>query len=79
MLLLLGPSAPQAVDEVAFGLHQCRNSMSDVHRGFRIPDRVIDRFIAIVGEQAAMVGVADADTREVAKALESYRGGVRNK
>ena len=38
--------------------HQCRSSMTNIHRGFRIPDNVIDRFIAIVGEQAAIAGVA---------------------
>jgi len=74
----LGGSSPHN-GAVLQDQHQCRSSMSDIHRGFRIPDRVIDRFIAIVGEQAAMVGVADADIQEVAKALERYRGGVRNK
>ena len=59
--------------------HQCRSSMSDIHRGLNIPDRIIDKFIAIVGEQAALAGVADAVIAQVAKVLDRYRGGVRNK
>ena len=74
----LGGSSPHFGAILADG-HQCRSSMSNIHRGFGIPDFVIDRFIAIVGEQAAMVGVADSDIQEVAKALDSYRGGVRDK
>jgi hypothetical protein len=74
----LGGSSPHFGAILADG-HQCRSSMSNIHRGFGIPDFVIDRFIAIVGEQAAMVGVADSDIQEVAKVLDSYRGGVRNK
>lgn len=74
----LGGSSPHFGAILADG-HQCRSSMTNIHRGFGIPDFVIDRFIAIVGEQAAMVGVADSDIQEVAKVLDSYRGGVRNK
>ena len=74
----LGGSSPHFGAVLADG-HQCRSSMSNIHRGFAIPDFVIDRFIAIVGEQAAIVGVADSDIQEVAKVLDSYRGGVRNK
>jgi len=59
--------------------HRCRSSMSDIHRGLAIPDRIVDKFIMIVGEQAALAGVAVADIQEVAHALDSYRGGVRNK
>jgi hypothetical protein len=59
--------------------HQCRSSMSDIHRGLSIPDRIIDKFIAIVSEEAALAGVADADIAQVAKVLNRYRGGVRNK
>jgi len=33
----------------------------------------------VVGEQAALVGVAGSDIAEVATVLESSRGGVRNK
>ena len=40
---------------------------------------VLDKFIGIVGQQAKLAGVADADIREVAKVLDRYRGGVRNK
>jgi len=74
----LGGSSPHFGAVLADG-HQCRSSMTNIHRGFGIPDFVIDRFIAIVGEQAAKVGVADSDIQEVAKALNSYRGGVRDK
>jgi hypothetical protein len=74
----LGGSSPHFGAILADG-HQCRSSMSNIHRGFGIPDFVVDRFIAIVGEQAAMAGVADSDIQEVAKVLDSYRGGVRNK
>ena len=74
----LGGSSPHFGAILADG-HQCRSSMSNIHRGFGIPDFVIDRFIAIVGEQAALAGVADSDIQAVAKALNSYRGGVRDK
>jgi len=74
----LGGSSPHNGAITPTG-HQCRSSMSNIHRGLNIPDRIIDKFIAIVGEQAALVGVADSDIAAVAKALESYRGGVRNK
>ena len=74
----LGGSSPHNGAITPTG-HQCRSSMSNIHRGLNIPDRIVDKFIAIVGEQAALVGVAGSDIAEVAKALESYRGGVRNK
>lgn len=74
----LGGSSPHNGAITPTG-HQCRSSMSNIHRGLNIPDRIVDKFIAIVGEQAALVGVAGSDVAEVAKALESYRGGVRNK
>jgi hypothetical protein len=74
----LGGSSPHFGTILADG-HQCRSSMSNIHRGFNIPDNVIDRFIAIVGEQAAIAGVADSDIQEVAKVLDSYRGSVRQK
>ena len=74
----LGGSSPHNGTVLASG-HQCRSSMSNIHRGFAIPDRVIDRFIAIVGEQAERAGVHPADIAAVAKVLERYRGGVRNK
>jgi hypothetical protein len=75
----LGGSSPHNGFIVPATGHQCRSSMSNIHRGRNIPDRIVDKFIAIVGEQAAFVGVADSDIAEVAKVLESYRGGVRNK
>ena len=59
--------------------HQCRSSMSNIHRGLGISDQVVTRFITIVGEQAAKVGVQQADINAVAKVLDRYRGGVRNK
>ena len=74
----LGGSSPHNGAITPSG-HQCRSSMSNIHRGLNIPDRIIDKFIAIVGEQAALAGVADSDIAAVAKVLESYRGGVRNK
>jgi len=74
----LGGSSPHNGTVLADG-HQCRSSMTNIHRGLNIPDRIIDKFIGIVGEQAALAGVADADIAEVAKVLDRYRGGVRNK
>jgi len=74
----LGGSSPHNGTILPDG-HQCRSSMTDIHRGLNIPDRIIDKFIAIVGVQAAIAGVADADIAQVAKVLNSYRGGVRNK
>jgi len=74
----LGGSSPHNGTILPDG-HQCRSSMSDIHRGLNIPDRIIDKFIAIVGEEAALAGVADADIAQVAKVLNRYRGGVRNK
>jgi hypothetical protein len=59
--------------------HQCRSSMSNIHRGLNIPDAIVTKFILIVGQQATAAGVAPADIAEVAKTLDSYRGGVRNK
>src|SRR5471030_3348340 len=57
--------------------HQCRSSMTEIHRGRMIPDAVVDKFIGIVGQQAKLAGVSDADIQEVAKVLDRYRGGVR--
>jgi hypothetical protein len=74
----LGGSAPHFGAELVDG-HQCRSSMTNIHRGRNIPDKAVDRFIAIVGEQATLAGVAPADIQAVAKVLERYRGGVRNK
>jgi hypothetical protein len=74
----LGGSSPHNGTVLADG-HQCRSSMTEIHRGLNIPDRIIDKFIAIVGEQAALAGVADADIAQVATVLNRYRGGVRNK
>jgi hypothetical protein len=74
----LGGSSPHNGTVLADG-HQCRSSMTNIHRGLNVPDRIIDKFIGIVGEQAALAGVADADIAEVAKVLDRYRGGVRNK
>lgn len=59
--------------------HQCRSSMAKIHRGRNIPDETITRFIHIIGEQAALAGVSQADIQAIAKVLERSRGGVRNK
>lgn len=74
----LGGSSPKNGATLASG-HQCRSSMSNIHRGLAIPDRIVDKFIGIVGAQAKAAGVADADIAQVAKVLDRYRGGVRNK
>ena len=59
--------------------HRCRSSMAKIHRGQHIPDQAITRFIAIVGEQAALAGVSPGDIKVIAKVLERNRGGIRNK
>ncbi len=59
--------------------HRCRSSMAKIHRGRHITDHAITRFIAIVGEQAALAGVSSADIKVIAKVLERNRGGIRNK
>lgn len=59
--------------------HQCRSSMSKIHRGRNIPDQTFTKFINIVGTQATLAGVNEADIAVIAKVLERYRGGVRNK
>jgi hypothetical protein len=74
----LGGSSPHFGAQLSDG-HECRSSMTEIHRGRDISDAQIDRFIMIVGEQATMAGVASSDIQEVAKVLERYRGGVRNK
>jgi hypothetical protein len=74
----LGGSSPHNGAVLADG-HQCRSSMSNIHRGLNIPDRIVDKFIGIVGQEAARAGIAPADIQAVAKVLERYRGGVRNK
>jgi hypothetical protein len=74
----LGGSSPHFGATLADG-HQCRSSMSNIHRGLRIPDRIVDRFIAIVGNEATAAGVGSADVQTIAKVLDRYRGGVENK
>jgi hypothetical protein len=74
----LGGESPHFGAVLADG-HQCRSSMSDIHRGLAIPDRIVDKFILIVGQEAAAAGVAPADIQAVADVLNRYRGGVRNK
>jgi hypothetical protein len=74
----LGGESPHNGAVLADG-HRCRSSMSEIHRGLAIPDRIVTKFIMIVGQQAALAGVAPADIQGVADALEKYRGGVRNK
>src|SRR5256885_7055775 len=74
----LGGESPHFGAVLADG-HQCRSSMSNIHRGLDIPDRIVTKFILIAGQQAALAGVAPADIQEIADRLDSYRGGVRNK
>ena len=74
----LGGESPHFGAVLADG-HQCRSSMSNIHRGLEIPDRIVTKFILIAGQQAALAGVAQADIQEIANVLDSYRGGVRNK
>jgi hypothetical protein len=59
--------------------HQCRSSMTHIHRGLGIQDEVVTRFLTIVGQEAALSGVKPADIQAAAKVLDRYRGGVRNK
>jgi hypothetical protein len=59
--------------------HECRSSMSNVHRGLAIPDSAFTRFIQVVGAEAQAAGVPADDIAAVAKALERYRGSIRNK
>ena len=74
----LGGDSPHFGAVLADG-HECRSSMSRIHRGLDIPDRIIDKFILIAGQQAAQAGVAPDDIQAVADVLDRYRGGVRNK
>jgi len=74
----LGGESPHFGAVLADG-QQCRSSMSNIHRGLNIPDRIVTKFIVIAGQQAALAGVASADIQEIAGVLDSYRGGVRNK
>jgi hypothetical protein len=74
----LGGRSPHFGAVLADG-HQCRSSMSNIHRGLNIPDRIVTKFIVIAGQQAALAGVAPADIQQIADQLDSYRGGVRNK
>src|SRR3954466_11845201 len=74
----LGGESPHFGAVLADG-HRCRSSMSNIHRGLNIPDRIVTKFILIAGQQAALAGVAPADIQEIADVLDSYRGGVRNK
>jgi hypothetical protein len=53
--------------------------MSNIHCDRHIPNKTVTKFINIVGEQAAVAGVSPADIQAVAKVLERYPGGVRNK
>jgi hypothetical protein len=74
----LGGDSPKNGARTATG-HVCRSSMSNVHKGLNIPDRVITKFIRIVGEEAAAAGVPADVIAQVAKRLERYRGTIRNK
>ncbi|MCG7757681.1 MAG: hypothetical protein LZF63_13610 [Nitrosomonas sp.] len=59
--------------------HKCRGSMPKIHKGRNIPDRTITKFIQIIGQQAELAGIGEADIKAVAKVLEQKRAGVRNK
>jgi hypothetical protein len=59
--------------------HQCRSSMSEVHRGMHINDAEFALFISIVAQEAASFGVAPADIAEVGKVLGRYRGSITGK
>ena len=59
--------------------HKCRGSMPKIHKGRNIPDRTITKFIQIIGQQAELAGISEADIKAVAKVLEQKRAEVRNK
>lgn len=59
--------------------HQCRSSMSNVHRGMRITDEQFDLFINIVASEALKAGVAASDVAQVGKVLGKYRGSITDK
>jgi hypothetical protein len=81
----LGGSSPKngsiAVDPAAAPFpekHQCRSSMSNVHRGMRITDAQFALFVNIVATQALAAGVPQDDVAEVGKVLNRYRGSITN-
>ncbi len=59
--------------------HQCRSSMSNVHRDMHITDAQFDLFINIVATQALSAGVQPDDVAAVGKVLRRYRGSITNK
>ncbi len=69
------PEAPPAFP----ALHQCRSSMSNVHRGMNISDAQFDEFVGIVARQALDAHVAAADVAAVGKVLNRYRGSITEK
>lgn len=60
-------------------LHQCRSSMSNVHRGMNISREQFAEFIAIIAREALAAGVAEADVAAVGKVLGRYRGSITGK
>ncbi len=52
---------------------------SRIYKGRNIPDRTITKFIQIIGQQAELAGISEADIKAVVKVLEQKRVGVRNK
>lgn len=58
--------------------HQCRSSMSNVHRGMRITDAQFALFVNIVATEALAAGVPAEDVAEVGKVLNRYRGSITN-
>lgn len=69
------PAAPPAFP----AQHQCRSSMSDVHRGMNISDAQFSLFISIVAREALNAGVAATDVEAVGKVLGRYRGSITGK
>ena len=59
--------------------HQCRSSMSEVHRGMHINDAEFALFINIVATEATNAGVAADDVAAVGKVLGRFRGEITNK
>ena len=72
---VIDPSAPPAFP----AQHQCRSSMSNVHRGMNISDAQFDLFISIVAREALNAGVHPDDVAAVGKVLGRYRGSITNK
>jgi hypothetical protein len=73
--VVLDPAAPPNFPAE----HQCRSSMSNVHRGMNISDAQFDLFVGIVAREAINAGVDRADVEAVGKVLLRYRGSITGK